>query len=66
MSRFRRCAGPHPLASGPRSTAHALAAFDANSVAYPLKPVTGDRLRTVVARIEQLVRTRHQFTAAST
>jgi two-component system, LytTR family, response regulator len=36
--------------------AHALAAFDANAVAYLLKPVTEDRLRTVVARIEQLAR----------
>ena len=34
---------------------HALAAFDANAVAYLLKPVVEDRLRTVVARIEQLV-----------
>lgn len=33
---------------------HALAAFDANAVAYLLKPVAEDRLRTVVARIEQL------------
>jgi two-component system LytT family response regulator len=35
---------------------HALAAFEANAVAYLLKPVVEDRLRTVVARIEQLVR----------
>lgn len=35
---------------------HALAAFDANAVAYLLKPVVEERLRTVVARIEQLVR----------
>ncbi len=34
---------------------HALAAFDANAVAYLLKPVGEERLRTVVARIEQLV-----------
>jgi two-component system LytT family response regulator len=34
---------------------HALAAFDANAVAYLLKPVVEDRLRTVVARIERLV-----------
>ena len=34
---------------------HALAAFEANAVAYLLKPVVDDRLRTVVARIEQLV-----------
>ena len=34
---------------------HALAAFDANAVAYLLKPVAEDRLRTVVSRIEQLV-----------
>ena len=35
---------------------HALAAFEANAVAYLLKPVVEDRLRTVVSRIEQLVR----------
>jgi two-component system, LytTR family, response regulator len=35
---------------------HALAAFEANAVAYLLKPVIEDRLRTVVTRIEQLVR----------
>lgn len=35
---------------------HALAAFDANAVAYLLKPVAEDRLQTVVRRIEQLVR----------
>jgi two-component system, LytTR family, response regulator len=34
---------------------HALAAFDANAVAYLLKPVVEERLRSVVARIEQLV-----------
>jgi two-component system, LytTR family, response regulator len=34
---------------------HALAAFDANAVAYLLKPVVEDRLRTVVERIERLV-----------
>jgi len=34
---------------------HALAAFDANAVAYLLKPVLEDRLRSVVSRIEQLV-----------
>jgi two-component system LytT family response regulator len=34
---------------------HALAAFDANAVAYLLKPVVEDRLRTVVSRIERLV-----------
>jgi two-component system, LytTR family, response regulator len=34
---------------------HALAAFEANAVAYLLKPVGEDRLRTVVARIGQLV-----------
>jgi two-component system LytT family response regulator len=33
---------------------HALAAFDANAVAYLLKPVAEDRLRTVVGRIAQL------------
>jgi DNA-binding LytR/AlgR family response regulator len=35
---------------------HALAAFEANAVAYLLKPVDEDRLRAVVSRIEQLVR----------
>jgi DNA-binding LytR/AlgR family response regulator len=35
---------------------HALAAFEANAVAYLLKPVVEDRLRTVASRIEQLVR----------
>jgi len=35
---------------------HALAAFEVDAVAYLLKPVVEDRLRTVVARIEQLVR----------
>jgi two-component system, LytTR family, response regulator len=35
---------------------HALAAFDANAVAYLLKPVAEERLGTVVARIEQLLR----------
>jgi DNA-binding LytR/AlgR family response regulator len=34
---------------------HALAAFEANAVAYLLKPVVEERLRAVVARIEQLV-----------
>jgi two-component system, LytTR family, response regulator len=34
---------------------HALAAFDANAVAYLLKPVVEERLRTVVSRIQQLV-----------
>src|SRR6186713_1208955 len=33
---------------------HALAAFEANAVAYLLKPVTEERLRTVVSRIQQL------------
>jgi DNA-binding LytR/AlgR family response regulator len=33
---------------------HALAAFDANAVAYLLKPVTEDRLRAVVARVKRL------------
>jgi len=33
---------------------HALAAFNANAVAYLLKPVSDERLRTVVSRIEQL------------
>jgi DNA-binding LytR/AlgR family response regulator len=36
--------------------AYALAAFEANAVAYLLKPVVEERLRDVVARIEQLVR----------
>ena len=36
---------------------HALAAFEANAVAYLLKPVVEERLRAVVARIEQLVGT---------
>ena len=36
---------------------HALAAFDANAVAYLLKPVVEDRLRAVVSRIEQLLGT---------
>src|SRR5688572_9759369 len=35
---------------------HALAAFEANAVAYLLKPVAEERLQTVVGRIEQLVR----------
>jgi DNA-binding LytR/AlgR family response regulator len=39
---------------------HALAAFEANAVAYLLKPVAEDRLRTVVGRIEQLVRSPEQ------
>ncbi len=34
---------------------HALAAFDANAVAYLLKPVVEERLRMVVSRVEQLV-----------
>src|SRR3954470_3476132 len=34
---------------------HALAAFDVNAVAYLLKPVVEDRLRTVVSRIERLL-----------
>jgi DNA-binding LytR/AlgR family response regulator len=34
----------------------AMAAFDANAVAYLLKPVVEDRLKTVVSRLEQLVR----------
>jgi len=34
---------------------HALAAFDANALAYLLKPVVEERLRTVVSRIQQLV-----------
>lgn len=34
---------------------HALAAFDANAVAYLLKPVVEDKLRSVVSRIQQLV-----------
>jgi DNA-binding LytR/AlgR family response regulator len=35
---------------------YALAAFEANAVAYLLKPVVEERLRSVVSRIEQLVR----------
>jgi len=34
---------------------YALAAFEANAVAYLLKPVVEDRLKAVVSRIEQLV-----------
>src|ERR1044071_8650450 len=34
---------------------HALAAFDANAVAYLLKPVVEEKLKAVVARLEQLV-----------
>ena len=34
---------------------HALAAFEANAVAYLLKPVVEAKLQTVVSRIEQLV-----------
>lgn len=36
---------------------YALAAFDANAVAYLLKPVTKERLATVVSRLERLVGT---------
>jgi DNA-binding LytR/AlgR family response regulator len=35
---------------------YALAAFEANAVAYLLKPVAEEKLKTVMARIEQLVR----------
>jgi two-component system, LytTR family, response regulator len=35
---------------------YALAAFEANAVAYLLKPVVEDKLKTVISRIEQLVR----------
>jgi two-component system, LytTR family, response regulator len=35
---------------------HALAAFEANAIAYLLKPVAEEKLKTVVSRIEQLVR----------
>ena len=35
---------------------YALAAFEANAVAYLLKPVVEDKLKTVLSRIEQLVR----------
>ena len=35
---------------------HALAAFDANAVAYLLKPVAEEKLAAVVSRVEQLVR----------
>ena len=34
---------------------HALAAFEANAVAYLLKPVVEERLRSVVTRLEQLL-----------
>jgi two-component system LytT family response regulator len=37
---------------------YALAAFEANAVAYLLKPVAEDRLKAVVSRIEQLVNAR--------
>jgi two-component system LytT family response regulator len=37
---------------------YALAAFEANAVAYLLKPVAEDRLKAVVSRIEQLVNSR--------
>ena len=37
---------------------YALAAFDANAVAYLLKPVAEDRLKAVVTRIEQLAGSR--------
>jgi len=36
---------------------YALAAFEANAVAYLLKPVVEDRLQAVVSRIEKLVQT---------
>lgn len=45
---------------------YALAAFEANAVAYLLKPVTEERLRTVVSRIEQLVRTPGDAAQAAT
>ena len=35
---------------------YALAAFEANAVAYLLKPVAEEKLQTVVSRVEQLVR----------
>jgi DNA-binding LytR/AlgR family response regulator len=35
---------------------YALAAFEANAIAYLLKPVVEDRLRAVVSRVEQLAR----------
>ena len=35
---------------------YALAAFDANAVAYLLKPVVEDRLQAVVSRLEQLIK----------
>ena len=35
---------------------YALAAFEANAVAYLLKPVAEEKLKTVVARVEQLIR----------
>ena len=45
---------------------YALAAFEANAVAYLLKPVTEERLRAVVSRIEQLVRTPGEVAQAAT
>jgi DNA-binding LytR/AlgR family response regulator len=44
---------------------HALAAFEANAVAYLLKPVVESRLQPVVARIEQLVRSPLEATQAA-
>jgi two-component system LytT family response regulator len=41
---------------------HALAAFEANAVAYLLKPVVEERLKTVVARVEQLLRSPAEVT----
>src|SRR5690348_9339690 len=43
---------------------YALAAFEANAVAYLLKPVVEDRLQAVVARIEQLARAPSEATQA--
>src|SRR5690242_2952270 len=41
---------------------YALAAFEANAVAYLLKPVVEDRLQAVVSRIEQLARSSEDVT----
>jgi DNA-binding LytR/AlgR family response regulator len=45
---------------------HALAAFEANAVAYLLKPVVEERLRAVVSRVEQLVTSPGEASQAAT
>jgi DNA-binding LytR/AlgR family response regulator len=45
---------------------YALAAFEANAVAYLLKPVLEDRLKAVVSRVEQLVRSPGEVAEAAT